>query len=69
MQLFSKAGFFNPFPVHRLQRVLRRHLVWLEFLTRAARGWQQWLPVGAERDAFASRARTRWYGQCSGAGT
>lgn len=68
MQLFSKAGFFNPFPVHRLQRVLRRHLVWLEFLTLAARGWQQWLPVGAARDTFDARARTQWYGGYDGAG-
>lgn len=68
MQLFSKSGFFNPLPVHRLQRVLRRHLVWLEFLTLAARGWRQWLPAGATRHAFAMRAQEQWYGGRVGAG-
>ncbi|MCK7499971.1 MAG: hypothetical protein MZW92_63690 [Comamonadaceae bacterium] len=40
-QMFSLLGMFNPLPQHRLQRVLRRHLVWLDFLTRAARGLAQ----------------------------
>lgn len=68
MQLLSKSGFFNPLPAHRLQRVLRRHLVWLEFLTLAARGWQQWLPVGGARSAFAMRAHGRWYAGHGGNG-
>lgn len=62
MQLFSKAGIFNPIASHRLQRVLRRHLVWLEFLTLAARGWQQWLPAGAARLDLQEQALAHWYG-------
>jgi hypothetical protein len=61
-QLFSRNGFFNPLPAHRLQRVLRRHLVWLDFLTRAAWNCQQWLPEGMARAAQLERAHARWYG-------
>ncbi len=35
-QLFSRHGIFNPLIGHRQQRVLRRHLGWLDFVTRAA---------------------------------
>lgn len=33
-QLFSRHGMFNPLIEHRQQRVLRRHMTWLDFLTR-----------------------------------
>lgn len=61
LQLFSRQGIFNPQPTHRLQRVLRSHLVWLDFLTRAACGHQRWLPVGAARAQQQQRAVSRWY--------
>lgn len=61
LQLFSRTGIFNPLPLHRRQRVLRRHLHWLEFLTTAACGYQQWLPDGARRAEKQSRAYERWY--------
>lgn len=35
-QLFSRIGIFNPLLNHRLHRVLRRHLLLLDFLSRAA---------------------------------
>lgn len=60
-QLFSRTGFFNPLPLHRRQRVLRRHLHWLEFLTTAACGYRHWLPDGALRAEKQSRAYQRWY--------
>jgi hypothetical protein len=60
-QLLSREGAFNPKPLHRLQRVLRRHLIWLEFLTRAAGAYRQWLPAGAERDRHRLAAEARWY--------
>lgn len=47
-QLFSRAGMFNPVAPHRLQRVLRSHLLWFDFLTRAACAHQHWLPAGVE---------------------
>src|SRR5450830_589980 len=43
-QLFSRTGMFNPNAPHRLQRVLRSHLVWFDFLTRAACAHKHWLP-------------------------
>ncbi len=60
-QLLSRRGIFNPLPLHRLHRVLRRHLLWLEFLVRAAAGWRLWLPVGAQRLAHHQQAIARWY--------
>lgn len=60
-QLFSRHGIFNPLIQHRQQRVLRRHLSWLEFLTRAASSYRQWLPAGEERTRRREAAIARWY--------
>lgn len=60
-QLFSLQGLFNPQPQHRLQRVLRRHLLWLDFLGRAACGHAGWLPRGSERQRHAEDAAACWY--------
>ncbi|MES2104431.1 MAG: M14 family zinc carboxypeptidase [Pseudomonadota bacterium] len=60
-QLFSLQGIFNPVARHRLQRVLRSHTVWLDFLARAACGHQHWLPQGEDRDIHQQRAYARWY--------
>lgn len=62
-QLLSRTGFFNPLPMHRLQRVLRRHLVWLEFLARATCAHEQWLPRGAHRVKQQERALAHWYNE------
>jgi len=60
-QLFSREGAFNPKPFHRVQRVLRRHLIWLEFLARAAGGHRHWLPAGEARERHRQAAEARWY--------
>jgi hypothetical protein len=60
-QLLSRRGIFNPLIEHRHQRVLRRHLPLLDFVTRAASSAVQWLPGAAQRLAHASRAQARWY--------
>ena len=60
-QLFSRHGIFNPLIDHRQQRVLRRHLAWLDFLTRAAGSHQRWLPTGAAREEHRQRALELWY--------
>lgn len=60
-QLFSRQGLFNPLPRHRLHRVLRRHLLLFEFLTRAACGYRSWLPHGDLRHQCHERALARWY--------
>ena len=61
-QLLSLEGAFNPKPFHRVQRVLRRHLIWLEFLIRAAGGHRHWLPTGEERERHRAAAEECWYG-------
>jgi hypothetical protein len=60
-QLFSRLGIFNPLPVHRLQRVLRSHLLWMDFLVRAVGSYRSWLPARAERAHHRQAALERWY--------
>jgi hypothetical protein len=60
-QLFSRLGIFNPVAAHRLQRVLRSHTVWFDFLLRAAGGHPRWLPEGHARLDQQARALARWY--------
>ncbi len=60
-QLLSRQGIFNPLIEHREHRVLRRHIAWLDFLTRAAASYRQWLPSGAERERHQRDAVARWY--------
>ena len=60
-QIFSRHGIFNPLIEHRQQRVLRRHLSWLDFLARAASSYRRWLPTGAERQRQRELALGRWY--------
>lgn len=61
-QLFSRQGIFNPLIEHRRSRVLRRHLVWLDFVARAAASCTRWLPVGVEREQHRAEALALWYG-------
>lgn len=65
-QLFHRDGAFNPKPFHRVQRVLRRHLIWLEFLARAAGGHRHWLPAGEARERHRQTAEARWYRRSEG---
>lgn len=60
-QFFSRHGIFNPLIGHRQQRVLRRHLPWLDFLVRAAGGYQRWIPTGEARAQHHERALALWY--------
>jgi len=60
-QLLSRQGIFNPLIEHRLQRVLRRHLSWLDFLGRAASGYRRWLPTAEQRAWHDAQALSRWY--------
>lgn len=43
-QFFSKAGLFNPIKQHRYSRIMRRHLLLLEFMSKASRHFQSWRP-------------------------
>lgn len=60
-QLFSRHGIFNPLIAHRRQRVLRRHLSWLDFMARAALSHAQWRPAGRERESHHAAALRRWF--------
>ncbi|MEP7296074.1 MAG: M14 family zinc carboxypeptidase [Burkholderiales bacterium] len=61
-QLFSRHGIFNPMIAHRQQRVVRRHLGWLDFIARAAGSHQRWLPAGSQRERHRELAMARWHG-------
>jgi hypothetical protein len=61
-QILSRHGIFNPVIEHRQQRVLRRHIGLLDFITRAACSHRRWLPEGSQRDAHRQQALARWYG-------
>ncbi|VTU41309.1 Zinc carboxypeptidase [Variovorax sp. PBS-H4] len=61
-QLFSRHGIFNPVIEHRHQRVLRQHMAWLDFITRAVGSHERWLPTGAQRAQHEQQAKARWYG-------
>jgi len=60
-QIFSRHGIFNPVIAHRQQRVLRRHVGWLDFIVRAACSHERWVPTGAQRADHSRRALARWY--------
>ncbi|MES3000123.1 MAG: M14 family zinc carboxypeptidase [Pseudomonadota bacterium] len=60
-QLFSLQGIFNPLIAHREQRVLRRHFPLLDFLVRAAAGFERWMPRGDDVDIHWRAAMRRWY--------
>lgn len=63
-QLFSVFGIFNPLLPHRTSRILRRHLLLLDFLLRAAAAPDIWsTSLGLVRDAeeVSRLARARWY--------
>jgi hypothetical protein len=60
-QLFSRHGIFNPLIGHRQERVLRRHLWMLDFLTRAADSASSWVPQDSERHALHAEALQHWY--------
>ena len=60
-QLFSRHGMFNPRIAHREQRVLRRHLPLLDFLTRCAAAATLWLPGDEVREQHHRDAVDRWY--------
>lgn len=57
-QIFSRLGLFNPLVPHRRRRILRQHLLWFDFLSRAVAAHDRWCPQAdarsiADRDAWA----------------
>lgn len=60
-QLLSRMGIFNPMMPHRFNRVMRAHLVFLDFLMRATVSWKNWAPTTQQRDQHLTLALQRWY--------
>lgn len=60
LQLFSQIGLFHPIKAHRLNRVLRGHLVLMDFLVRATLSNEHWSDH-ARHEHFAREARELWY--------
>jgi len=57
LQLRNLQGFYHPIKPHRLNRVLRGHLVLMEFLLHATLSYKNWLhkshALGLEQQAMA----------------
>jgi len=60
-QLLSFTGLFNPTVPHRQQRVLRGHMLWLDFLTRAVIAHEHWRPGAEARWNHHRHACATWY--------
>ncbi|MDX1588575.1 MAG: DUF2817 domain-containing protein [Oleiphilaceae bacterium] len=60
-QLLRLDGLFNPQVPHRHQRVLRAHLLWLDFLLKATAHHHQWLPKGEQEFTLRQAALMHWY--------
>jgi hypothetical protein len=60
-QAQSRHGLFNPLIEHRQQRVLRRHVAWLEFMARAVQSHLRWRPAPDAQDRVRQRAIEHWY--------
>lgn len=59
-QLFSRHGLFNPLVPHRHRRILRQHLVFLNFVLSAVANRKSWLPQEQQRSAIAVQAHRYW---------
>lgn len=61
-QIFSLLGAFNPLIPHRLQRTLRRHLLFFEFAHRAVFSPESWANLSRDRrDPLKRHALEFWY--------
>lgn len=60
-QMFNSLGIFNPVMPHRHERVLRRHQCLMDFLMRAARNYERWLPGKDTHDEWMHQAIEHWY--------
>lgn len=59
-QAFMRLGLFNPVETHRLQRILRRHLTFLDFLVHAAISHGSWRPGEEQRAGLFEAAVSYW---------
>jgi len=59
-QLFGRLGPFNPIEPHRIRRILRQHMTFLDFLVRAAVSHRRWRPGEDQRQALFESAVAYW---------
>lgn len=60
-QILNLAGLFNPQMQHRHARVLRRHLLLLDFMLAASLNYQNWLPDTKQRGILTQMANSLWF--------
>ena len=60
-QLFNMAGLFNPQTQHRHTRVLRRHIVLLDFMLAATLNHRHWLPDQKHAAILTQTAKSLWF--------
>ncbi len=60
LQLRQLLGLYHPIKPHRLNRVLRSHLILMEFLLHATLSYENWLGQN-EMQALEQQALTLWY--------
>ncbi|MER2492966.1 M14 family zinc carboxypeptidase [Catenovulum sediminis] len=60
LQLLKSVGLFHPVKPHRVKRVLRSHLVLMEFLIRAVASYPNWLEDGKSLN-MDQKATQLWY--------
>ncbi len=60
LQLRQLLGLYHPIKPHRLNRVLRSHLILMEFLLHAALSYQNWIN-STEASDLEQQALTLWY--------
>ncbi|HTF83780.1 MAG TPA: zinc carboxypeptidase, partial [Cellvibrio sp.] len=60
-QLLNFAGLFNPQMKHRHARVLRRHILLLDFMLAAALNSNNWLPDKQQAALLTQTAQSLWF--------
>ncbi|NTS76458.1 DUF2817 domain-containing protein [Catenovulum sp. SM1970] len=60
IQLLKALGLFHPMKPHRVKRVLRSHLILMDFLMRATASYKNWLNDGKSL-SMEQKATQLWY--------
>ncbi len=60
LQIRNPLGMFHPVRPHRVRRVLRHHQLLMEFIVRASRSYDTWLPA-MHRTENQREAEALWY--------
>lgn len=61
LQIFRLRGLFHPTKPHRIKRVLRRHIILMEFLIRATSAYSYWLTPQERKTDIRQTALKYWF--------